>query len=141
MTIEHADQCGKNENELEVTDLEKAEAHLQEAAAELKAAEAAEEKAEHEIEEAQQELKDAATHDHDKVTSIIVNGRQREVHGKKISYIEVVQLAFPGAQLDGNTAYTVAYANPHGKDGTLVNGQDVHVQEGMVFNVTKTNRS
>ena len=76
-----------------------------------------------------------------KVTVITVNGRQKEVTGHKITYVEVVKLAFPDAQFDENIIYTVAYANPHGKDGTLVKGEDVSVKEGMVFNVSKTNRS
>lgn len=76
-----------------------------------------------------------------KTTTIVVNGRSREVTGHKISYLEVVQMAFPGSQVDENSVYTVAYANPHGKDGTLVDGQSVNVHEEMVFNVTKTNRS
>lgn len=76
-----------------------------------------------------------------KTIIIIVNGRQREFVGQRISYIQVVQLAFPNDQPDANIEYTVAYANTHGKDGTLVDGQDVKVKEGMIFNVTKTNRS
>lgn len=75
---------------------------------------------------------------------IIVNGREREFFGHKITYEEAVALAYPGEQTGGDTTlYTVAYANPHGKDGTLVAGQSVvvTVHEGMVFNVTKTNRS
>jgi hypothetical protein len=76
-----------------------------------------------------------------KTTTIIVNGRQREHIGQKITYREVVQMAFPDAQFDDSTVYTVAYANPHGKDGTLTDGQEVHVKEEMVFNVSKTNRS
>jgi hypothetical protein len=77
-----------------------------------------------------------------KKTMIIVNGREREFVGHKITYEEVVALAYPGEQTGGDTTvYTVAYANPHGKDGTLVAGQSVTVHEGMVFNVTKTNRS
>lgn len=72
---------------------------------------------------------------------IIVNGRQKEVSGQSISYAEVVQLAFPGDQPSQDIEYTVAYANPHGKDGTLVDGQETHVKEGMIFNVSKTNRS
>jgi hypothetical protein len=78
---------------------------------------------------------------HDKVFHVVVNGRQREVAETKLSYQEVVKLAFPEDQPDPNLIYTVAYANPHGKDGTLVDGQEVHVKEGMVFNVSKTNRS
>lgn len=76
-----------------------------------------------------------------KTTMIVINGRQREVTGQNISYTQVVQLAFPDDQENETIEYTVAFANPHGKDGTLVNGQDVHVKEGMIFNVSKTNRS
>jgi hypothetical protein len=76
-----------------------------------------------------------------KISVIIVNGRQREVSGQSISYSQVVQIAFPDDQANPDIEYTVSYANPHGKDGTLVNGQEVHVKEGMIFNVTKTNRS
>lgn len=76
-----------------------------------------------------------------KTCTIVVNGRPREVIGQSISYSEVVRLAFPDDQTNDAIEYTVAYANPHGKDGTLVNGQGVHVKEGMIFNVSKTNRS
>jgi hypothetical protein len=76
-----------------------------------------------------------------KATMIVINGRPREVNGQKISYSEVVRIAFPDDPTNENLEYTVAYANPHGKDGTLVNGQDIHIKEGMIFNVSKTNRS
>lgn len=76
-----------------------------------------------------------------KTNIIIVNGRQREVSGQRISFSQVVLIAFPDDQANDTVEYTVAYANPHGNDGTLVNGQDVHVKEGMIFNVSKTNRS
>jgi len=76
-----------------------------------------------------------------KTFTIIVNGRQREVTGHKLTYQQVVKLAFPEDQPDPNIVYTVAYANPHGKDGTLAEGQELQIKEGMVFNVTKTNRS
>ncbi len=78
---------------------------------------------------------------HNKTFKIIVNGRPREVTDHKLTYQQVVRLAFPDDQPDPNMVYTVAYANPHGKDGTLVDGEDVIVKEGMIFNVTKTNRS
>lgn len=76
-----------------------------------------------------------------KTVTIIVNGRPRDVTGKSISYEEIVKLAFPDDPSNQDIDFTVAYANPHGKDGELVAGQEVHVKEGMVFNVTKTNRS
>ena len=76
-----------------------------------------------------------------RTVTIIVNGRPREVTGKSISYEEIVKLAFPDDASNQDNDFTVAYANPHGKDGELVAGQEVHVKKGMVFNVTKTNRS
>jgi len=78
---------------------------------------------------------------HNKTTTIIINGRKREVTEKTMSYEEIVKLAFPDDPSNQDFDFTVAYANPHGKDGELVPGQEVHVKEGMVFNVTKTNRS
>lgn len=76
-----------------------------------------------------------------KTVTIIVNGRSREVTGKMVSYEQIVKLAFSDDPSNQDIDFTVAYANPHGKDGELVTGQEVHVKEGMVFNVTKTNRS
>jgi hypothetical protein len=77
----------------------------------------------------------------EKIIMIVVNGRHREVTEHKLTYQQVIKLAFPDDQSDTNTVYTVAYANPHGKDGTLVDGQEVVVKDGMSFNVTKTSRS
>ncbi|MDW5443808.1 multiubiquitin domain-containing protein [Polaromonas sp. SM01] len=76
---------------------------------------------------------------HNKSYDIVVNGKQRTVTENSISYEQVVRLAFPEGPFD--ILYTVAYANLHGKDGTLAPGQDTHVKEGMSFNVVKTNRS
>ena len=77
----------------------------------------------------------------DKTFTIVVNGRQREVTDHKLTYQQVIKLAFPDDQPDSNILYTVVYANPHGKDGSLTDGQDVTIKDGMVFNVSKTNRS
>ncbi len=73
--------------------------------------------------------------------TIYVNGRTRTVTGHRLTYAQVVELAFPDDPKDGSLLYTVAYANPHGRDGTLAEGQDVVLHEGMSFNVGKTNRS
>lgn len=73
---------------------------------------------------------------------IVINGRHKEVATHLLTYRDLVELAYPGDRPDPNITYTVAYANPLGKDGTLTEGQEgVEVQEGMVCNVTKTNRS
>lgn len=76
-----------------------------------------------------------------KVHTIIVNTRSKEVAGQKISYTEVVQLAYPDSQPTANTSYTVSYSKPHGEDGVLASGEEVHITEGMAFNVIKTIRS
>ena len=78
---------------------------------------------------------------HKKTFEVIVNGRPRHVTEPELSYEDVVKLAFRDDQADANILYTIAYANPHGKDGTLTAGEKVKIKEGMVFNVTKTNRS
>src|SRR5438045_2761612 len=80
---------------------------------------------------------------HKKVT-IIVNGRPREVEKEKISFEEVVLLAFPSAQLQNpDFEYTVTYAKgpKDNKEGTLTKGKSVQVHDGMTFNVTETNKS
>ena len=77
----------------------------------------------------------------EKSYDIIVNGRPRVVTERRLGYADAVRLAFPDGNQDGNVLYTISYANPHGRDGTLAEGQDVEVKEGMSFNVGKTNRS
>ena len=57
---------------------------------------------------------------HNKTVSIIVNGRPREVTGKMVSYEEIVKLAFPDDPTNQDIDFTVAYANPHGKDGEQI---------------------
>lgn len=72
---------------------------------------------------------------------IIVNGREKTVSGRIISYEQVVCLAF--GSIDANTVYTVAYkkgpaSNPQ---GSMVAGDVVKLECGMIFNVTSTSRS
>lgn len=76
---------------------------------------------------------------HDKSYTIVVNGTAEVWADHRITYEQAVQLAFPGGPAD--LLYTVSYANPHGKDGTLAPGQETGVKDGMSFNVGKTNRS
>lgn len=78
---------------------------------------------------------------HNKVYSIIVNGRPREVIDHKLTYLQVVQLAYPGEQPSEGVVFTVTYSNPHGKEGSMVAGDEVVIKDGMVFNVKKTDRS
>lgn len=78
---------------------------------------------------------------HNKTFMIMVNGRPREVTDKKLTYLQVVQLAYPGEQPSDTIVFTVTYSDPHGKDGTLVAGQEVEIKNGMNFNVRKTDKS
>lgn len=76
-----------------------------------------------------------------KEITIIVNGRPKTVTGHQITYEQIVVLAFPGTPPSEGTVFTVAFSYEHGEDGTLVAGQHTRIKEGMVVNVTKTNRS
>jgi len=78
---------------------------------------------------------------HTKTFSIVVNGRPREVSDHKLTYLQVVQLAYPGEVPTETIVFTVTYSNPHGHDGSLIEGQDVVIKDGMIFNVRKTDRS
>lgn len=78
-------------------------------------------------------------HGNDKSFTIVVNGTPEVWSDQHITYEQAVQLAFPGGPTD--LLYTVSYASPHGKDGTLAPGQKTVVKDGMIFNVGKTNRS
>lgn len=80
---------------------------------------------------------DPGTH---KQVIIIVNGREKKVAKEEISFAEVVELA--GLPSTPNTIFTVTYRRGHGnKEGTLVEGESVKVKEGMIFNVTATDKS
>ena len=80
---------------------------------------------------------------HEKTFEIIVNAQPKRWVEETINFSQVVALAFPNPVVGANIVYTVAYS--HGpKDnpqGTLVDGQSVKVKSGMVFDVTKTDKS
>ena len=57
-----------------------------------------------------------------KIYSVIVNGRPREVTDHKLSYLQVVQLAYPGEVPTETIVFTVTFSNPHGRDGSLTEG-------------------
>lgn len=76
-----------------------------------------------------------------KTYTVIVNGRPREITDHKLSYLEAIQLAYPGEQPSDTVVFTVTYSNPHGRDGSLMAGQEVPVKDGMIINVRKTDQS
>lgn len=80
----------------------------------------------------------------EKEFTIIVNTREKKWNDKKISYQQVVELAF-GSYSDNEdvVVYTATYSKGEHThhEGSLVKGQDVPVKDGMIFNVTQTNKS
>ncbi len=76
--------------------------------------------------------------------NIIVNGRHRKVVGPQIGYEQVVNLAFDDIPPTGeNVVITITYSRGEGghREGSLLPGQSVDLKDGMVFDVTATDRS
>jgi hypothetical protein len=74
---------------------------------------------------------------------IIVNGQKKTVTTKTVTFDEIVKLAFPTPPSGANILYTVSYedgpkVNPQ---GSLKEGGTVKVKDGMIFNVTATDKS
>ena len=78
-----------------------------------------------------------------KTTMIIVNAQQKTVDDKDISFEEVVALAFDPVPSGENIVITVTFSKGTDakKEGTLQAGQSVKVKDGMVFDVTATDKS
>jgi hypothetical protein len=89
-----------------------------------------------------QENQQGQAHGHEKELTIIVNGRQKSVSQKELSFDEVVTLAFGPPNYDTNV-YTVTYqkGDGHKPKGTLVRGETVKVKDGMIFDVIRTDKS
>lgn len=75
--------------------------------------------------------------------NIIVNGRPKVHQGKWITFEQLVALAFGAAGNDGKTIYTITYSkgDQDKPKGTLAAGESVKVKDGMIFNVTPTDKS
>ena len=79
----------------------------------------------------------------DKQITIIVNGTQKTVQKDDISFNDVVHLAFDNPPYGANTLFTVTYRRGHGNkpEGILAEGESVKAKEGMIFDVTATDKS
>lgn len=77
-----------------------------------------------------------------KLIEIIVNARRRVVAGNRVTFEQVVQIAFPGTP-EPNTVFSMTYRKaasaPHA--GELGPNGVVIVKKGTIFNVTKTIQS
>jgi hypothetical protein len=75
---------------------------------------------------------------------VIVNGRRKEVHRHRLTFEQVVALAFPTAPPGENIIYAVTYRNsgdPKHPEGSLVAGGSVKIKDGTIFDVTATDKS
>ena len=82
-------------------------------------------------------------HGHDKEFTIIVNGREKVVTSKRLSFTEIITLAFDSPPTGEFIVFTVTYRRGHGNkpEGTLVEGETIKIKDGMIFNVTATDKS
>lgn len=78
-----------------------------------------------------------------KTVTIHVNGRAKTVEKDELTFLEVVHLAFEDAAPSETRVYTVTFKRGTGNkpEGSLADGETVRVKEGMVFNVTATDKS
>ena len=89
-----------------------------------------------------QETPDKEQHE-EKQYKIIVNTREKVVTGKELTFAEVVALAFNPPPSGPNVFLTITYRRGQGNkpEGVLVEGETVKIKEGMIFNVTATDKS
>jgi hypothetical protein len=81
--------------------------------------------------------------EHPKNFTIVVNGREKVVTHRELSFGALVALAFENPLNTGNTIYTITYRRGEGSkpEGTIVEGESVKVKDGMIINVTATDKS
>lgn len=74
---------------------------------------------------------------------IIVNAQEKVWDEKEITYVEAVTVAFGSYSEDPNVVYTVTYSRGHKPhhEGSLVKGKSAKIKNGMIFNVSQTNKS
>jgi hypothetical protein len=86
---------------------------------------------------------EAKENQHEHEVTIVINGRPKQVTAKKLTYAEVVLLAFPVPQTGENVKYTVTFSKgeSHQREGILIAGDILHIKEGMIINVTLTDKS
>lgn len=80
---------------------------------------------------------------HHKEITIVINGTAKTIQKERLTFEEVIALAFDNPPTGDGVQFTVQYSRGHSDKpkGTLVEGQSVETKEGMEFDVTPTNRS
>ena len=83
-------------------------------------------------------------HDLGKEITIIVNGREKTVGiREELTFDKLVSLAFDNPPTGEFIEFTITYRHGAGNkpQGTLTKNDVVRVKEGMIFNVTPTDKS
>ena len=80
---------------------------------------------------------DAKGHD----ISIVINGRSHPVNKQEMTFAEIVALS--GQPTGSDVTHTVTFRRGQGNkpEGSLVDGENVKLKDGMIFNVTATTKS
>lgn len=80
---------------------------------------------------------------HHRDIEIVVNAEQHVVHQRRLTFEDIVRLAFADAVFNDNIVYTVTYKRgPHqNREGSLVAGEAVFVTNRMIFNAKRTDKS
>jgi hypothetical protein len=78
-----------------------------------------------------------------KAVAIIVNGEKKDVVETRLSFDELVKLAFENPPTGPNIMFTIVYRKgpPQNPKGSLLEGHSVKIRNGMIFDVTPTDRS
>lgn len=85
----------------------------------------------------------AEQHEYQHEYQIVVNGREKIVHTDKVSFEDILHLAFDPVPSGPNWVFTVTYRHAAGPrpDGTLVKGETVMIKDDTVFHATATDKS
>ncbi len=75
--------------------------------------------------------------------TIVVNGREKAVIATELGEDDLVALAYENPPTGELICFTITYRRGQGNkpEGTLDDGDTVKLKEGMIFNVTATDKS
>lgn len=81
--------------------------------------------------------------DRNKENTIIVNGREKTVTTKELTFDQLVSLAFDDPPSGEFICFTITFRRGQGSkpEGSLIEGESVKIKDGMIFNVTATDKS
>lgn len=74
--------------------------------------------------------------------TIVVNATPKTVPKEDFTFDEIVKLAYESPPFGENTLFSITYRKGHGEKDTILDpGGSVKVKDGMIFDVTATDRS